>query len=109
MGWLLGESPGLPVDRFAAVTLVGYPLTGAAVNPVRWLGPAMWDRSYEADAFAFNAVYWVGSIAGGLVAGWLYTALVLPPEEEQRLVVQKAPLAGSMPAGAGSSLSRAKR
>jgi len=92
-----------------AVTLVGYPLTGAAVNPVRWLGPAIWDRIYEIDAFAFNAVYWVGPIAGGLVAGWVYTALVLPPEEEQRKVVQKPPMSGSIAAGAGSGLSRAKR
>jgi len=92
----------------AAETIVASPYTGAAVNPARWFGPAMWDRIHNDLALHYHAVYWVGPIAGALLAGWVYTALILPPEEEQR-VSQTSAHAGNAPAGVGSSLSRARK
>ena len=54
--------------------LVGGPLTGAALNPARAIGPALasgvWDD---------QLVYWVGPMAGGLVAA-LAHGLVQPAE-----------------------------
>lgn len=91
-----------------ACTLFGFPFTGAALNPARWLGPALWDLTQHADAFQYHAPYWIGPITGGLLAGWLYTALVLPPEVETRPAVAAAPSA-TRPAATSSTLFRAKK
>ena len=89
-----------------ACTLVSFPLTGAALNPARWLGPALWDLTQHADAFQYHAPYWIGPIAGALLAGWLYTALILPPEEEARPPVA---VPSARPTATASTLSRAKK
>lgn len=52
--------------------LAGGPLTGAAMNPARAFGPAL-----AASHWANHGVYWVGPLAGGFLAGWLYDALYL--------------------------------
>ena len=52
--------------------LTGGPLTGAAMNPARHFGPAL-----AANHWANWPVYWVGPLAGGFLAGWLYDALYL--------------------------------
>jgi aquaporin Z len=52
--------------------LVGGPLTGAAMNPARAFGPALMARYW-----ANHAVYWVGPLLGGVVAGALYSNLFL--------------------------------
>jgi aquaporin Z len=90
-----------------AATIVGSPLTGAGLNPARWLGPALWDLRQGAS-FQYHAVYWVGPIAGALIAGWIYTALVLPPEEDERLVPASRPGMASS-AAVGSGLARSKK
>ena len=51
----------------AADILVGGPVTGAAMNPARWFGPAV------ASGFLDNAVVWiVGPLLGAAVAALLY-------------------------------------
>lgn len=75
---------GLPVGlALAALVLVGYSLTGAALNPVRWLGPVIAEVSLpgmEGAAFRDHTVYWLGPIAGALLAGVVYDFLILPGE-----------------------------
>ena len=51
----------------AADILVGGPLTGAAVNPARWFGPAV-----ASGAYADWYVWWVGPLIGAIVAAILY-------------------------------------
>jgi glycerol uptake facilitator-like aquaporin len=106
-GRLMGLWLGLVL---AADTIIGYPLTGGAVNPARWFGPVLAETTVEAlwlqHPFRDHAVYWIGPIAGALIAGWLYTALVLPTEEES--LPQKAQ-AGGVAAGVSSTLFRAKK
>jgi MIP family channel proteins len=59
-----GIAIGLAV---AADILMGGPLTGAAMNPARWFGPALasghWDNWY---------VWWVGPLIGAIVAAVIY-------------------------------------
>jgi len=59
-----GLAIGLAV---AADILVGGPLTGAAMNPARWFGPAV-----AAGAFADWYVWWIGPAIGAAVAALLY-------------------------------------
>ena len=56
--------------------LVGGPLTGAAVNPARAFGPALISGQWVA-----HAVYWVGPILGGVLAGVLWEYVLLRPEK----------------------------
>ena len=56
--------------------LVGVPLTGASMNPARTLGPA-----WASGAWADHWIYWVGPIAGGIIAALVYQHLFLPREE----------------------------
>jgi glycerol uptake facilitator protein len=95
-----------------AATLLGARLTGAAMNPARWFGPTMTEFTLPAlqdrQPFADHAIYWIGPIAGALLAGWVYSSLVLPQEEER--VSAPAPVAtGSGSAGVSSTLYRARK
>ena len=56
--------------------LVGGPLTGAAMNPARAFGPALVSGQWVA-----HAVYWVGPLLGGIVAGLLWEYVLLPKRE----------------------------
>jgi aquaporin Z len=53
--------------------LVGGPFTGAALNPARAFGPAV-----VSSAWVGHMAYWIGPLLGGLVAGLLWTAVLLP-------------------------------
>lgn len=65
---------GLPIGLTAAMCwFMGGNLTGAAISPGRWLGPAVatWN-------FGQWYVYTIGPLVGGLIAGSLYAAVFLP-------------------------------
>jgi MIP family channel proteins len=53
--------------------LLGGPFTGGALNPARAFGPAL-----AANHWPNHGVYWIGPLAGGVAAGWLYDLLFLP-------------------------------
>ncbi len=95
-----------------AATLVGFNLTGAALNPARWLGTAVWEFTVAPlqtqRPFADHALYWIGPIVGALVAGSIYTAWILPAEEEQRVTFETS-ATSSVPAGTSSTRVRAKK
>lgn len=59
-----GLAIGLAV---AADILVGGPLTGAAMNPARWFGPAV-----AAGAYSDWYVWWIGPAIGAAVAALIY-------------------------------------
>ncbi len=59
-----GLAIGLAV---AADILMGGPLTGAAMNPARWLGPAV-----AAGAYADWYVWWIGPAIGAAIAALTY-------------------------------------
>jgi aquaporin TIP len=53
--------------------LVGGPLTGAAMNPARAFGPAL-----VSGQWLGQVVYWVGPIAGAVLAALLWQYVLLP-------------------------------
>jgi aquaporin Z len=59
--------------------LVGGPLTGAAMNPARAFGPAV-----VAGEWVGHIVYWVGPIAGALLAALLWEYFLLPKGPHRR-------------------------
>lgn len=59
----------------AAGILVGGPLTGAALNPARMTGTAL--ITMDAELLGQIWVYWVGPLAGGIVAALLYQFVIL--------------------------------
>lgn len=59
-----GLAIGLAV---AADIMMGGPLTGAAMNPARWFGPAV-----ASGAYADWYVWWIGPLLGAIVAAVLY-------------------------------------
>jgi MIP family channel proteins len=71
-----GLAIGLAV---AADILMGGPLTGAAMNPARWFGPAgvtgIWDNGW---------VWVVGPLLGAALAALLYRFLLLPEADFDR-------------------------
>jgi len=66
---LAGFAVGLAV---AAGMLVGYPFTGAAMNPARAFGPALVARHWSN-----YGVYWVGPLFGGVLAAVIYDRFFL--------------------------------
>ncbi len=60
---------GLAIGLVITMDILAFGLlTGGAVNPARAFGPAL-----VAGAWADQFVYWVGPVAGGATAGWLYS------------------------------------
>ena len=68
-----GLAIGLAV---AADLLVGGPLTGGAMNPARWLGPAV-----AAGAFDNWYVWWIGPAIGAAAAALVYRGVLAEPAE----------------------------
>jgi aquaporin Z len=59
--------------------LVGGPLTGAAMNPARAFGPAV-----VSGEWVGHIAYWVGPIAGALLAALLWEYFLLPKGPHRR-------------------------
>jgi aquaporin TIP len=55
-------------------SLIGYPLTGAAMNPARAFGPQL-----IANSWTDFWIWYVGPLAGGAIAALLYDELYLRP------------------------------
>jgi len=68
-----GKVAGLAIGFTIALdVMMGGPFTGAAMNPARAFGPAL-----VGGYWTGHWVYWVGPIAGGVVAATLYDMLIL--------------------------------
>ncbi|MGH7539298.1 MAG: MIP/aquaporin family protein [Gemmatimonadales bacterium] len=63
---------GIGLAIFVAALVAGG-FTGAALNPARAFGPAL-----VAGTWHSQAVYWIGPLVGGVVAGWIWRVLLLP-------------------------------
>jgi MIP family channel proteins len=64
-----GSAIGLTI---AVDVLIGWPFTGASMNPARSLGPAL-----VSSHWANHGVYWAGPLLGGVVAAWIYDTIFL--------------------------------
>jgi aquaporin TIP len=62
--------------------LVGGPLTGAAMNPARAFGTAIWEAGIRGDFGLLQEflVYLIGPVVGGILAGGLYLNYIMQPE-----------------------------
>ena len=71
------QTAGLTIGLVIAFDIMAFaPYTGAAMNPARWLGPALATNDWS------NWYVWiVGPIAGGIIAGVLYWAAFLKDAE----------------------------
>jgi aquaporin Z len=68
--------------------LMGGVISGAAMNPARWFGPALVSGSWDAAW-----VYIVGPPVGALIAAFLYNTLLLPqPDPEEALPAREQPV-----------------
>jgi aquaporin Z len=66
--------PGIGL-AFAGGILIGGPISGAAMNPARVLGPALAGGFWE-----MHAAYWIGPIVGIVLGSFFYKLLLLEPE-----------------------------
>jgi MIP family channel proteins len=71
------KTAGFTIGLTIAFDILAFgPLTGAAMNPARWFGPALVGGVWE------NALVWiVGPIAGAIIAGVLYSSVLLRGRE----------------------------
>jgi len=72
-GFVIGATLGFAVMTFG-------PLTGAALNPARALGPAIVLGHFAGGFGRFALIYLLAPVIGGLLAAIGYTQLVLEPE-----------------------------
>jgi glycerol uptake facilitator-like aquaporin len=69
---------GLAIGLAVAVDILfGGSLTGAAMNPARWFGPAV-----AAGDFDNWYVWWIGPFLGAIVVALLYRFVFAAPEDE---------------------------
>lgn len=66
--------------------LLGGPLTGAAMNPARWFGPAL-ASGYLTDWY----VYWIGPLLGAAIAGLSYLYIFGAPGEREPIDLNLTP------------------
>lgn len=73
-GAIAGLAIGLTITMDV---FMGGPLTGAAMNPSRSLGPAL-----VANFWKDEWIYWVGPLAGAGIAALAYNYIILPKPQE---------------------------
>jgi aquaporin Z len=75
--------PGLAL---CAAVLAGYHLTGAALNPARWLGTAVWQSTQPVlstqPLFSDHLPYWMGPTVGALLAAIVYAEWIKRAEKK---------------------------
>ncbi|MBI3822967.1 MAG: aquaporin [Planctomycetes bacterium] len=76
---------GLVAGMVATVcALFGFPLTGAALNPARWLGPTLFEAYYTTrSAWADTLVYLAGPILGSLLGGFFVFKVYQPASDKK--------------------------
>lgn len=76
-GATFGSLAGLPIGfTISACILMAGPLTGVAINPARWLGPALVGGQWD------DSIVWIaGPLLGAVVAALLYTMVMSPTEK----------------------------
>ncbi len=70
--------------------LAAGPLTGAAMNPARALGPALLDGTWDD-----HLVYWIGPIIGAVLAALLYHFVFLDEQQRAESAVEAPAAAAS--------------
>ena len=65
------EADKVDVDLLRQMLVAG-PLTGAAMNPARYLGPAIMGGGLQ-DVW----LYWLGPLLGGIAAAFVYSGALL--------------------------------
>jgi MIP family channel proteins len=66
---------------FGFIVMILGPLTGAAVNPARWFGPALVSEVAGGVGFTNVWVYLIGDFAGGLLGGVTYWYLFVDSKD----------------------------
>jgi glycerol uptake facilitator-like aquaporin len=70
-----------------AVTLAAGGLTGASMNPARWFGTVIWESTVAGlesrKPWADHGPFWIGPVLGSLLAGMLYTYVLLPADDRK--------------------------
>lgn len=76
--------PGLALT---AAVLVGYNLSGAALNPARWFGTAIWQPQIASldvqPLWRDHLPYWMGPIVGALLAAVVYSEWLRPDDSRK--------------------------
>lgn len=78
-------APWLAAAVLAGAALFAGPITGAALNPVRWFGPAFWQTLQAGSGSAARPalVYVAGPIVGALLAGAFVNRVYEPALKEE--------------------------
>lgn len=73
-----GQAPLYIGLVIVAGILAAGPVSGAALNPARYIGPALIGGAFGPDAW----IWFVGPLLGGAIAGLLYDGVILKNEPE---------------------------
>lgn len=77
----VGELAGIAVGATVMLNiLIAGPATGASMNPVRTLGPAIAARNFKGVW-----IYFIAPVLGALCGAGVYAAIKLPEEDEEAL------------------------
>lgn len=79
----------------ALMTLLAVNLTGACMNPARWLGTVIWESTVASlqakNPWADHGPYWIGPLLGSLLAGIVYTYVFAPADHKKGPPVKGMP------------------